>query len=276
MRRFYLPPADAVPGPGDAVELPPDESRHLVRVLRARRGDRLELTDGRGRVFAAVLAAADPRRAVARIEEVRADAAETAAPRLVLACGVVKGRRFERLLAQAVELGAHVVQPLLAARSEPDPGRGRRTRWEAAALGAMKQSGRAWLPEVAAPRAVADWLDGAVSSPGGARVFYGAARRRGETAGATLLSPAGLLAAAAAGDAGLFPPGADLAWAVGPEGGWDEAELARLAAAGRALRLGPHRLRTGTAAAAGLLLLAAGREALAAGKDLDGGGAPGA
>ncbi|MCP4801210.1 MAG: RNA methyltransferase, partial [bacterium] len=44
-------------------------------------------------------------------------------------------------------------------------------------------------------------------------------------------------------------------WLVGPEGGWSDQELALLADKAVAVRLGPHRLRTETAVAAGLSFL---------------------
>ena len=53
------------------------------------------------------------------------------------------------------------------------------------------------------------------------------------------------------------PDGAfDLAFAVGPEGGWTDAELASISAAGALpLRLGPRVLRAETAVFAGLTVL---------------------
>ncbi len=44
--RFFAPDLAA---PGEVIALPPDESRHLTRVLRLRAGDRVIVFDGRGR-----------------------------------------------------------------------------------------------------------------------------------------------------------------------------------------------------------------------------------
>jgi 16S rRNA (uracil1498-N3)-methyltransferase len=255
-----LPEGAALPGPGDEVRLDADESHHLLHVMRARPGDPLRLVDGRAGVVLAEYAGADGRRARALVRASHLDAFELARPRLVLACGVTKGKRFEATLEQAVELGAHEIVPLLTARGEVWPGEGRRDRWRTLLRGAGKQSGRSWTPGLSAPVSPADLVAGRP----GAVFFTGAARDRERgwrDAGEGRLGPAALLAAGAAGDAGLRG-GGELVWCVGPEGGWEDAELALLAAAGRLLRLGPHRLRTGTAALAGLALLASVREML--------------
>ena len=82
----------------------------------ARRADRL----------AARAAGRDGRLARIEIVAVREDPAEDGAPRLRLACGVVKGRRWEYALEKAVELGVHEIVPLLSEHGVVEPGRGRR------------------------------------------------------------------------------------------------------------------------------------------------------
>lgn len=263
MRFYRLQPAAEEPAPvvGDEVALPPAESRHLVKVMRARPGDEVRLTDGRGHRLIASLLAADAAAARLRVETCELDRAELAHPRLCLACGVVKGKHFEWALEKAVELGAHTIQPLLTAHGEIAPRDGKIERWHTIVSAATKQSGRAWSPDVQPPATLADWL----AARCGAGLYYGLARARGRgrsDGDDGLLSPERLLA----GNGGTVVSGDDLAWAVGPEGGWDEAELEALTASGTPVRLGPHRLRTETAACAGLVLLSALREML-----LDGG-----
>ena len=257
--RFYLLPQTrpgTEPTVGDAVLLPPDESRHLVKVMRARSGDDVGLTDGRGGRYTAVLEDPTARGARLRVVARETDRGELAEPRLWLACGVTKGRNFEWALEKAVELGVHVVQPLLTVHAEVAPRDGKLERWRTIMRGAVKQSGRAWLPRLEAPVDIATWLGGWR----GRDVLYGVARSRGrDWDDADLLSPAGLLHDARERRT-VFAGEGDLAWVVGPEGGWDDGEVTRLAAAGRPVRLGPHRLRTETAVCAGLTLLASARE----------------
>ncbi len=258
MRFYYLPPSadDAAPSVGDEAVLPTEESRHLIKAMRARVGDSLCLIDGRGRRLDAELIETGAATTRVCIISCKTDRQEIARPRLCLACGVVKGRRFEWLLEKAVELGVHTIQPLQTTHGEIDPRPGKLDRWRTLLISATKQSGRSWLPDLAPPRPLTDWLAGQQ----GRGLHYGVARTRDRSwdgAGRDVHSPGDLLA-------DPCDPQGDLAWVVGPEGGWDHAELTALAAAGTPVRLGPHRLRTETAACAGLVLMASLREILLA------------
>ena len=256
MRLFLLPAGAAVtPAPGDEFTLGADETHHLTRVLRAAPGAAVLLADGRGRFLDGELVAVRGGRAVVAVRAVRDDPWERDGPRLVLACGLVKGPRFTWALEKAVELGAHAIRPLRTGRAVIDPGEGRLGRWEAVVRAAAKQAGRSLVPEVHP----ADTLAGCLAALPGARLFYGEEETRRESPGGgpdgrpTLDAAALLQDGAAERDV--------LVWVVGPEGGWTDAERQALVAAGAAaVRLGPHRLRTETAAAAGLVLLQAVRE----------------
>jgi 16S rRNA (uracil1498-N3)-methyltransferase len=249
VRQFFLATDGAVPTAGQHVLLDRDESHHALTVLRRDDRDPVELVDGRGHRLTARLAGRDGKLARLEILAVTRDDAEQAPPRLWLACGVVKGRRWEWVLEKAVELGAHRITPLLCEHGVVEPRVGRRERWLGVLRAALKQSGRAWLPELDEPQPLADWL----ACGGARRLFFGAV-------------PSERDAVAAEPDAAAA--GAWLAAAIGPEGGWATAERAALGDAGAAvLDLGPHVLRTETAAAAALALLqAARRRALAAGE----------
>lgn len=258
MRLFLLPDdGGSPPAPGSAVRLDAAESHHLVKVLRAAPGAPVRLADGRGRFLAGVYAGLREGRAVITLQSARDDPRELQAPRLALACGLVKGRRFEWALEKAVELGAHEIWPLRTARAVIEPGAGRHERWRAIVRAAAKQAARSLVPAL---HPVTD-LDGLLAGRAGAAVCYGEEEARHDRGPGPDAQEAALPAGAAW-----------WVWAVGPEGGWDDAERRRLAGAGaRPLRLGPHRLRTETAAAAGLLLLLRRRERLVA----DGGPAAG-
>ena len=239
MRWFYLhglTDDTAAPTAGAEVVLDAEESHHLLAVMRRRTDEPVHLLDGRGHRLTGRLAGGDARGARVEITDVVRDETEVVPPRLRLVCGVVKGRRWEWALEKAVELGVHEVIPLLAEHGVVDPGRGRRERWLGVLRSALKQSGRAWLPGLGEPVG----LDAALAVTADGPRFFGAVP--GETDAVPVTgSPA------------------TVAWwtvFIGPEGGWTAAERAALVAAGaRPLTLGPHVLRTETAAAAALALL---------------------
>jgi 16S rRNA (uracil1498-N3)-methyltransferase len=251
MRRFFLDwPAGSTPAVGQRAHLDAEESKHLLTVLRAQPGAVLGLTDGRGHAIEAQLTGPDRRRCEVTITAVRSAEAEMAPPRLHLACAVVKGRRFEFALEKAVELGAHVITPLVTGRGVVEPGDGKRERWRHLSIAALKQCGRCHLPELGEPAAAADLL---ARAPG--PVCYGAAPE--EPLAAAALAPAAVAARIAAelrtGDRGMTLPPPELLLFIGPEGGWTTAEAQLFAARGALpLDLGPHILRTETAAVVGL------------------------
>ena len=286
MRLFLLDDDAGAIEAGATVRLDAGETRHLVTVLRAVAGSPVHLADGRGRFLAGELLAVEGGRARIAVRAVRPDPAETRPPRLWLACGVVKGARQEWALEKAVELGAHAVQPLRCERAVVAPGAGRQERWRTIVRAAAKQAGRALVPALLPPRTLAEFLAGL----GEAAVYYGEEAARGApdaaasgaadgaadgaanaaardgAPGAPVVVAAALALDAVLAGGGLAverPPPA-LVWAVGPEGGWSDSERRQLIAAGAVpVRLGPYRLRTETAAAAGLVALQALRERLA-------------
>ena len=226
--------------------LSPEESHHLFHVLRQHRELPLHLTDGQGHLYIGVLVGKHGRRARVEISRTWQDTAETRTPRLILVCAVVKGRRFEWVLEKAVELGAHEIRPLQAERGIVIAGAGRQERWQMLLVAALKQAGRSFLPPLSR---VSDLYTCLGDLPGD-MVFFGDCSDADET----VAVPAPLPAASLLAD--TREPDERLVWVVGPEGGWTATERQVLTAAGaRPVSLGPHRLRTETAAVVGLGLL---------------------
>lgn len=220
---------------GDTVALAGDEARHAVTVARVRVGERVSLGDGRGRVVAGAVTAAEGRRLEIEVDDVR-DEPEPA-PRLTLVQALAKGDRDELAVQAATELGVDRVVPWAAGRSVsrwdgPKSEKGR-ARWATIVREAVKQSIRARIPvvePVASTRELPARLEGA-------RML--------------LLVPGAETPLSA-----IRPDGRDLALVVGPEGGMDPAEIERLREAGaEPVRLGEAVLRTSTAGPAAIAVL---------------------
>ena len=140
MRLFYAPNVDAV------HTLDSDESKHLVRVLRANVGDRIGLVDGKGHRYQGILTEADKRRCVVSTELVETQPAPKFPLTLVIA-PTKSTDRFEWLLEKAMEYGVHKIQPVWTERSERKTEKAE--RWEKILISALKQSQQLWLTELA-------------------------------------------------------------------------------------------------------------------------------
>jgi len=236
---------------GDVVALDKEESHHLFTVLRGGRQSQIILTDGRGMQYEGQSAGKNGKTAL--VEIVASDRLEDEVqhPQLCLYCGVVKGKRFEFVLEKAVELGVHRIVPLLTEHGVVDPREKKQDRWHTILKTALKQSLRCTLPqlEMAMPlaRALTDVED--IKEPSDLNRYFGAVP--GELPDGVLVAPWVEIIAAAGKNQTKR-----LDFFVGPEGGWSDDERAlMLDAACVPVDLGPHVLRTETAALAGLALL---------------------
>jgi 16S rRNA (uracil1498-N3)-methyltransferase len=230
-RRFFVPQFE-----GTSAVMEGEAAHHLGRVLRAQTGQLYELSDGHRVWLARIENASRDRIDFALVEELPAYQPKLD---LTLLLSVVKFDAFEWSLEKATELGVARIVPLAAARSEKGllaAAAKRRERWQKILLEASQQSRRVGLPilgEVAAPEeAFAD--------------------QRSASAHCVMLSerpdaPSLRKALSATGAV------ANAALAIGPEGGWTDAELSAARAAGFAeASLGQFILRTETAVIAAL------------------------
>jgi 16S rRNA (uracil1498-N3)-methyltransferase len=255
-RLFFCPESDRQLAAGDRIVLDEQESRHVLQVLRARKGERLRLTDGCGTTMTARLTGRRDERAEVKLEQIVTDSTAAATPRLVLACAVLKSRRFEWVLEKAVELGAHRVVPLAAEHTVVRPRAGKQTRWAGLLRNAVKQSGRSFLPVLTGPRSLADLL----ADPGSGPLIWGAAPPDRATDDQRPLRWWQLVRFFGPGRGRTQP--AALTLLIGPEGGWSAGEREQLHRAGAVpVDFGPHVLRAETAAVAGLLAAQAVRQA---------------
>jgi 16S rRNA (uracil1498-N3)-methyltransferase len=154
-RRFFAPPS-AFNFTRHVVALGADEARHLREVLRLKAGDEVQVFDGVGREFRAVVSQA--RRDFAELE--MRDEIESPKPesplQLTLAVALLKGEKFDLVVQKGTELGVNRFVPLVTRyadiklRDEADAAK-RVTRWQRIALEATKQCGRSVVPEVEKP-----------------------------------------------------------------------------------------------------------------------------
>ena len=218
-----------------------DQAHRLANVMRLGPGDAVELFDGRSGAWSARIEGLSKRGGVALCEAQVAPQRDP--PDLWLMFAPIKRARIDFVVEKATELGAARLLPVLTRRTNAE--RVRTDRLHTYAIAAAEQCGGTFVPEVAAPQPLARLLD--AWPEGRAIVFADEALSddpawRGE------------------GAAGALPP-APAAVLIGPEGGFDPEERARLRAMPHAvaISLGPRILRADTAAVAALTLWQAAR-----------------
>ena len=230
--REYIEAALAI---GARVALPETAAAHLLRVLRLGVGDPCVLFNGDGRDYDCRITAAGKRGGEVEVLAAR-EVDNESALRIVLLQGVARGEKMDWILQKATELGVAGFVPVNSERSEVrlDEARAakRLVHWKGVVASACGQSGRAVVPSLAAPVALAE-------------------------AAAGLPADAMKLTLDPFADAGVrslpTPDGRSVVIAIGPEGGWSQRDRAVLADAGFAgLRLGPRVLRTETAGIAAI------------------------
>ncbi|MBM3434603.1 MAG: 16S rRNA (uracil(1498)-N(3))-methyltransferase [Bacteroidetes bacterium] len=206
--------------------LPPDESKHCIRVLRLRKGDTVHLTDGKGNLFEARIASDNDTRCELKIEGVQPEY-EKRNFNLHMAVAPTKNiSRFEWFLEKATEVGIDSITPVLCLNSE------RRhvnhERLNKVIIAAMKQSLKAYLPVFNKPINFSEFV--VQKSMGDRFIAYCSDEVRPELKNAVI-------------------PGRDTLIIIGPEGDFSKDEIIQAIQSGfKPVSLGNFRLRTETAA----------------------------
>jgi 16S rRNA (uracil1498-N3)-methyltransferase len=130
------------------IVLPPEESKHLLKVLRAKKGDTVLFTDGKGHLAKTILDQENIKGCICLIHDISFFPPD---PKTIhLAVSTLKNHnRFEWLVEKAVELGVNRITPIICERTEKPSIR--RERLEKIMISAMKQSERLYLPHLAPP-----------------------------------------------------------------------------------------------------------------------------
>jgi 16S rRNA (uracil1498-N3)-methyltransferase len=220
---------------GDTAALVGDHAAHLARVLRAEVGQEFDIATGedirRGTIttisydrveFALDTKSHSPRRYQ-----------PLTAPNITLALAIFKFDRMEWAIEKCTEIGVVRIIPIIARRTDAHlagAAMKRHERWQRIVRQASEQSRREAPPEIALPVRLKE-LSGILSSSGLTRIVL-AESEEDTRIGEVLEARSG-----------------DVALAVGPEGGWTDAELEWFCETGWvAASLGNTILRAETAA----------------------------
>jgi len=223
MNIFYAPAKQINNG---YAELTDQEAIHASKVMRVREGDQLVIVDGEGGRYKGPVRRITNKSV--QIEIKNKEKLSQPSPPLILGMGIIKKRdRLEFAVEKAVELGA---RHICLFRSEHTIKENvRMDRLESIALSAMKQSLRAWLPQISLFNSFKDLLEAFPNA------HYLTAHEKIDADQKNMNFNAG--------------SNDQLLLLVGPEGGFstDEIKTAR-DKGGQLVSLGSHRLRAETAA----------------------------
>lgn len=234
MHRFFSDETGVVNG---AARLDPADSRHAAQVLRLAPGEEIGLV-WNGELYAAQLTAVS-------VQDVRCQilrALPSPEPRLCVTLyqGLPKGDKMDLIVQKCTELGVRRIVPVAVSRCvvrlDQRDGLKKQERWQKIAREAAKQSGRASVPEIAAP---VDFkrFTALFAAHQAALIPWEDARQ---------LSLSKLHT--------QRPELTDVGMLIGPEGGLSTEEIAALPFAAP-VTLGPRILRTETAGIAALAAL---------------------
>lgn len=130
------------------ITLDEDTSRHVVQVLRMKKGEQLHLTDGLGHLLLAEISDDHKKHCSVAIKDVTYTA--PAERKVTIAISNIKNAsRFEWFLEKASEVGIAEIIPLVCERTEKE--RFRYDRMNAICISAMLQSQQVWLPLLREP-----------------------------------------------------------------------------------------------------------------------------
>jgi len=218
----------------DSVTIQGEDVKHMYKVLRLGSGDKISINDCMGREYIGEIVDISKTEVnVKLIEEI--DLNNESPLNVSLYQGLPKSAKMDLIVQKATELGVKKITPIITDRVvvKSDLGEFRKTdRWRRIALEACKQSKRSFIPQVETPIEFQSLLlelkdiDLIV-------VPYENEEGKGIKAMMKEISDEDIKTAAVV---------------IGPEGGFEEAEIEKLKAIGaHIITLGPRILRTETA-----------------------------
>jgi 16S rRNA (uracil1498-N3)-methyltransferase len=133
------------------IILDEDTSRHIVQVLRMKKEEVVNLTDGKGNLVTSSILDDHKKHCTVVVRDIKYTAPP--ARKITIGISLLKNTdRFEWFLEKATEIGVSEIIPLLCARTEKE--KFRRERLHQICISAMLQSQQTWLPQLPDPQKI--------------------------------------------------------------------------------------------------------------------------
>ena len=202
------------------IEITGEIAHQIIKVLKLKVGEKIELSDGKGISAIAEITKIDKKSVIVKTQEIFTTQ-QGCVNKVILFCCILKKENFELVVQKATECGVSEIVPIISARTIKTGLN--LERLQKIAKEASEQSGRAIVPEIAEPIAFAKAIEVA---EGGSILF--------DMSGSKFNSNN------KSENKNLF---------IGPEGGWTEEEIKKAREAGFQISsLGTNTLRAETAA----------------------------
>ncbi len=202
MPSFYCPSIDK---DSKTAIISGDEYHHLKNVLRKSPGEEILLNSGKGLLATGTIESIGKREVSVVIQSVTA--IQQSSPRLALAFTLLRQKNDEWLVEKATELGVAELYPLQTHNSVRHYSSNTVTRFQQAAIRAIKQCDNPWLPVIHAVQSLPDAIDTLMQT---CYKLYVASERKPETSLADYVID---------NDTCIF---------IGPEGGFTAEEFSLL------------------------------------------------
>ena len=240
MHRFYVN-QNQITDP--AIRITGPDVNHIKNVLRMKQGEEIIICNGQGKDCYCIIDRVSEDEIIASVQTVKATESELGT-RITLFQGLPKSDKMELIIQKAVELGVYEIVPVMTKRvivklDDKKKEAKKLERWQAIAEGAAKQSGRGIIPIVKPVQTYAQAIDYAITFDKNMIPYENANGMQHTREIMNGLSKHKTV--------GVF---------IGPEGGFEEAEIDRAKQAGiDPITLGKRILRTETAGLAVLAMM---------------------
>ncbi|UYO63683.1 16S rRNA (uracil(1498)-N(3))-methyltransferase [Acetobacterium wieringae] len=158
MHRFFVEPGQIS---GSTVVISGEDFKHITKVLRLGKDDRIEVCDGLGNDYLIVLDSPTDRTISGYIKSQEPSQGETPELLITLYQGLPKGTKMEMIIQKGVELGVYEIVPFSSLRAVvqiKDKQDKKIERWQRIAYEAAKQSKRGIIPQIGKPLTLAGVL----------------------------------------------------------------------------------------------------------------------
>ena len=227
---------------GDELTIVGDDVNHMKNVLRMRSGEAFTAADENGMFYRCEVDTLDKQQVTAKVLWKEEGTSELSS-KIYLFQGLPKSDKMELIIQKAVELGAYQIIPVATKRAivklDAKKEASKLKRWQSISEGAAKQSGRMLVPQISEVKTFGEALQMAQDLDVSIIPYECA---RGMEATREIF--------------GSIKPGISVGIFIGPEGGFEESEVAKAQELDvKPVTLGKRILRTETAGLTTLSIL---------------------